>query len=193
MIDWINTMTVSVSMAVDCMTIGAADGVQHPEMKKRKIFFVSFIFGIFQGSMPIIGYFIGFSFRDALEKYIPWIAFGLLSLLGIKSIVSWIIERVKKKKGEEEEEKKELTIPTILLQGIATSIDALCIGFIYLSYPIPEAMLVFGIIGVVTFALSVLAIFLGRLLGKFLENWAELISGICFILVGLKILLESIL
>ena len=193
MIDWINTMTVSVSMAVDCMTIGAADGVQHPEMKKRKIFFLSFIFGLFQGSMPIIGYFIGFSFRDALEKYIPWIAFGLLSLLGIKSIVSWIIERVKKKKGEEEEEKKELTIPTILLQGIATSIDALCIGFIYLSYPIPEAMLVFGIIGAVTFALSVLATFLGRLLGKFLENWAELISGICFILVGLKILLESIL
>ena len=193
MIDWINTMTVSVSMAVDCMTIGAADGVQHPEMKKRKIFFLSFIFGLFQGSMPIIGYFIGFSFRDALEKYIPWIAFGLLSLLGIKSIVSWIIDRVKKKKGEEEEEKKELTIPTILLQGIATSIDALCIGFIYLSYPIPEAMLVFGIIGVVTFALSVLATFLGRLLGKFLENWAELISGICFILVGLKILLESIL
>ena len=193
MIDWINTMTVSVSMAVDCMTIGAADGVQHPEMKKRKIFFLSFIFGLFQGSMPIIGYFIGFSFRDALEKYIPWIAFGLLSLLGIKSIVSWIIERVKKKKGEEEEEKKELTIPTILLQGIATSIDALCIGFIYLSYPIPEAMLVFGIIGVVTFALSVLATFLGRLLGKFLENWAELISGICFILVGLKIFLESIL
>lgn len=186
-------MTVSVSMAVDCMTIGAADGVQHPEMKKRKIFFLSFIFGLFQGSMPIIGYFIGFSFRDALEKYIPWIAFGLLSLLGIKSIVSWIIDRVKKKKGEEEEEKKELTIPTILLQGIATSIDALCIGFIYLSYPIPEAMLVFGIIGVVTFALSVLATFLGRLLGKFLENWAELISGICFILVGLKILLESIL
>lgn len=193
MIDWINTMTVSVSMAVDCMTIGAADGVQHPEMKKRKIFFLSFIFGLFQGSMPIIGYFIGFSFKDALEKYIPWIAFGLLSLLGIKSIVSWIIDRVKKKKGEVEEEKKELTIPTILLQGIATSIDALCIGFIYLSYPIPEAMLVFGIIGVVTFALSVLAIFLGRLLGKFLENWAELISGICFILVGLKILLESIL
>ena len=199
--DWINTILVSVSMSVDCMTIGATDGIQEPHMKKRKIFFIALVFGLFQGIMPTIGYFIGYKFKGALEKYIPWIAFTLLALLGIKNIVEWIMERVKLKKAknnpeqenEGKEEHKPLTVWGILVQGVATSIDALSIGFVYLNSTIAEAMLVFSIIAIVTFVLSLITTFLGKKIGNWLEDWAGLIAGIVFIGIGLKILLESIL
>lgn len=196
--DWINISLVSVSMAVDCMTVGATDGMQEPDMKKRKIFFIAFIFGLFQALMPTIGYFIGYYFKEALEKYIPWIAFTLLALLGIKNIFEWAKERIEAKKkkedsSDEKEEKKKLSVPSILLQGIATSIDALSIGFVYLNSTISEAMIIFSVIGVVTFLLSFLTTFLGKKVGKWLENWAGLIAGIVFIGIGLKILLEGIL
>lgn len=198
--DWINTILVSISMSVDCMTIGATDGIQEPNMKKRKIFFIAFIFGLFQGLMPTIGYFAGYYFKDKLEAYIPWIAFALLAALGLKNIIEWIKERVKakkeKEKPEEEQKKKEhkpLSIPNILVQGIATSIDALSIGFVYLNSTISEAMIVFSIIAVVTFLLSLLTTFLGKKIGGWLEDWAGLIAGIVFIGIGLKILLESLL
>lgn len=213
-IDWLNTILVSVSMSVDCMSIGATDGMSHPELRKTRSVFISFIFGFFQFLMPVIGYFIlyfivkyGLSQEIAseIEKYIPWIAFALLSLMGILKIISWIKEykeakefEEKKKALEEEglEHKEEpLTIGAIILQGIATSIDALCIGFVYspLQYDIGPAMLIFGTIGITTFILSFLAIILGKLIGTKIKKWAGLIAGIVFIGVGLKILLEGIL
>lgn len=108
MIDWFNTILVSISMAVDCMTVGATDGIKEKEMKKRKIFFIAFMFGLFQGIMPVIGYFIGFSFQKQLEKYIPWIAFTLLSILGIKNIIEWIKDKAKRKRVYKEKKKRRV-------------------------------------------------------------------------------------
>ena len=179
------------------MTIGATDGIQEPDMKLRKSLLIAFFFGLFQGVMPVIGYFIGYGFKGVLEKYIPWIAFALLTFLGIKNIVEWIKER-KEEKTEATEEKevkevKKLTLPTILLQSVATSIDALSIGFVYLDYEIFDAMMVFLLIGVVTFILSFIALLLGKKIGSFLEKWAGLLAGIVFLIIGIKILLEGIL
>lgn len=200
-INWINALLVSISMSVDCMTIGAADGIQYPKLEKWKIFLLAFLFGLFQAVMPTIGYFIGYSFQEVMEKYIPWIAFGLLGLLGVKNIIEWIKDRKESKEEKEEiqEEKegdlpeKKLTIPAMLVQSVATSIDALCIGFVYLNYSIPQAIAVFSMIGIITFLLSIMAIFLGRKIGPWLSSWAGLIAGIVFIALGLKILLESLL
>ena len=179
------------------MTIGATDGIQEPDMKLRKSLLIAFFFGLFQGVMPVIGYFIGYGFKGVLEKYIPWIAFALLAFLGIKNIVEWIKER-KEEKTEatevtEEKEVKKLTLPTILLQSVATSIDALSIGFVYLDSEIFDAMMVFLLIGVVTFILSFIALLLGKKIGSFLEKWAGLLAGIVFLIIGIKILLEGIL
>lgn len=209
-IDWLNTITVSVSMAVDCMTVGATDGLEEPNMKKSKSVFIALCFGFFQFLMPTIGYFIFYfiyfyglsdAVRQQLENIIPWIAFALLALLGIKNIVEWIGEekaRKKKQQNEEtveEESKKSLSIGGILIQSVATSIDALCIGFVYspAQYDIPTALLVFGIIGLITALLSFLTINFGKLLGDKFERWAPLIAGIVFIIIGTKILLEGIL
>lgn len=202
-IDWLNTVLVSVSMAADCMCVGASDGLKEPEMKTSKLALIAFLFGFFQFLMPTIGYFVLYfiinyglnaEIQAQLEAWIPWIAFALLLFLGLKSIISWIIERRKEKEGEEEEH-KPLTLPAILLQSLATSIDALCMGFVYspLEYDIGQALLVFGTIGVVTVALSTLTLSCGKLIGDKLEKWAGLIAGIVFIGVGLKILLEGVL
>lgn len=137
--------------------------------------------------MPVIGYFIGYSFKDILEAYIPWIAFSLLTLLAIKSFVEWIIERKKK----EEIKEKHISIIDIFIQAISTSIDALCIGFVYLYLDVYWALIVFAIIGVTTFVLSILTSFLAHLIAKKLEKWAGLIASLVFFALGLKILIVS--
>lgn len=201
-IDWLNTFLVAVSMSVDCMTVGVTDGIKEPNMKKRKILLLSFFFGLFQYLMPTIGYFIFYlvvnyglseSITQQMEKFVPWIAFTLLAALGIKNIIEWFKERKEKKEEGKEEEIKELKFSGILVQSVLTSIDALCIGFVYspLQNSILESQIIFLIIGVVTWILSFLTTVFGKKIGKYLLEWAELIAGIVFVAIGLKILLES--
>lgn len=194
MIDWINTLLTSVSMSIDAMTVNATNGLKEKGMSIRKMLLISLSYGIFQFIMPCIGYFVGYSFKEQLEKYIPWIAFALLSLLAIKSLIDWIRDFKKGKEREEEREKpKKIGFGEVLLQDVATSIDALCIGFVYLGLSIGNALIVFSIIGVVTFLLSFLSVLLAKQIAKYLEKWAGLIAAMVFLAVGLKILLEGIL
>lgn len=191
MLDWVNIVLTSLSMSVDAMTVSAVDSIQEKNMKKTKSILIALVFGFFQFIMPIIGYFIGYSFKDILEAYIPWIAFSLLTLLSIKSLIEWIKDR--KKKDEGEEVNKKISLLVILVQGISTSIDALCIGFVYLNLNIANAMIVFSIIGITTFLLSLLTSIFGNLLANKLEKWAGLIAAIVFLAVGLKILIEGLI
>lgn len=191
MLDWVNIVLTSLSMSVDAMTVSAVDSIQEKNMKKTKSILIALVFGLFQFTMPIIGYFIGYSFKDILEAYIPWIAFSLLTLLSIKSLIDWIKDR--KKKDDGEEVNKKISILEILVQGISTSIDALCIGFVYLNLNIANAMIAFSIIGITTFLLSLLTSLFGNLLANKLEKWAELIAAIVFLAVGLKILIEGLI
>ena len=191
MLDWFNIVLTSLSMSVDAMTVSAVDSIQEKNMKKTKSILIALVFGLFQFIMPIIGYFIGYSFKDILEAYIPWIAFSLLTLLSIKSLIDWIKDR--KKKDEGKEVNKKTSILEILVQGISTSIDALCIGFVYLNLNIANAMIVFSIIGITTFLLSLLTSIFGNLLANKLEKWAGLIAAIVFLAVGLKILIEGLI
>lgn len=191
MLDWVNIVLTSLSMSVDAMTVSAVDSIQEKNMKKTKSILIALVFGLFQFIMPIIGYFIGYSFKDILEAYIPWIAFSLLTLLSIKSLIEWIKDR--KKKDEGKEVNKKISILEILVQGISTSIDALCIGFVYLNLNIANAMIVFSIIGITTFLLSLLTSIFGNLLANKLEKWSGLIAAIVFLAVGLKILIEGLI
>lgn len=191
MLDWVNIVLTSLSMSVDAMTVSAVDSIQEKNMKKTKSILIALVFGLFQFIMPLIGYFIGYSFKDILEAYIPWIAFSLLTLLSIKSLIDWIKDR--KKKDDGEEVNKKISILEILVQGISTSIDALCIGFVYLNLNIANAMIVFSIIGITTFLLSLLTSIFGNLLANKLEKWAGLIAAIVFLAVGLKILIEGLI
>lgn len=190
--DILQTLILSVSMAADTMCVGASDGIKENKIRYLKIAFIAFVFAFMQFIMPVIGYFIGFSFKDYLEKYIPWIAFVILTLLGIKSLYEGIKENINRKKDnkEEKEEEKKIGILEIFIQGIATSIDALSIGFININLSINDAMITFSIIGIVTFVLSFLATALGKLIGTKIEKIAPIISGLIFIALGLKFIIQ---
>ncbi len=196
--DIVNVILTSLSMSVDAMTVGAIDGLEEKDMKMVKVILIALTFGIFQAIMPVIGYFVGFSFKNVLETYIPYIAFTLLLILSIKSLIDFIKELKEKKKQKENNEieivkTKKIKVTTILFQGVATSIDALCIGFVFLDYDIPNAMLTFGIIGITTFILTLLTTTFGSKLASKLEKWASLIASIVFLAIGLKILIEGLI
>lgn len=193
-LDTITMVLTSVSMSVDAMTVNATNGLEEKGIKQGKMIFLSFLFGLFQFGMPVLGYFVGQTFEQYVSAYIPWIGFGLLMLLGIKSLIDWIKEAVERKKsGSEEPRKRKIGVGRMFVEAIATSIDALCIGFAYMWLPVEEAMLFFGIIGITTFALSYLAIVLAKWLAKWLQNWAGLLAALVFMGIAIKILVEGIL
>lgn len=193
-VDIITMVLTSVSMSVDAMTVNATNGLEEKGIKQGKMVFLSFLFGLFQFGMPVLGYFVGQTFEQYVSAYIPWIGFGLLMLLGIKSLIDWIKETVERKKGgSEEPRERKIGVGRMFVEAIATSIDALCIGFAYMWLPIGEAMLFFGIIGITTFVLSYLAIVLAKWLAKWLQNWAGLLAALVFMSIAIKILLEGIL
>lgn len=192
MIDWVNTVSISVSMSLDACSVNAANGIKEENIKPIKLVLISLCFGVAQFLMPLIGYLVGLSFKQYIESFIPWIAFGLLLLLSIKSLIDWIKE-IKQKNEEEVKKEKRIKISEILIQTVATSIDALCIGFVYIDSPITEALIIFATIGLITWALSFLTGFFSKYLSKLLNKWAGLIASIVFFAIGLKILLEGIL
>lgn len=193
-VDILTMILTSVSMSIDAMTVNATNGLEEKTIKQGKMVFLSFLFGLFQFGMPVLGYFVGQTFEQYVSAYIPWIGFGLLMLLGIKSLVDWIEETVERKKGgSEEPREKEISVGRMFVEAIATSIDALCIGFAYMWLPIGEAMLFFGVIGITTFILSYLSILLAKWLAKWLQNWAGLLAAAVFMGIAIKILLEGLL
>ena len=193
-VDILTMILTSVSMSIDAMTVNATNGLEEKTINQGKMVFLSFLFGIFQFGMPVLGYFVGQTFEQYVSAYIPWIGFGLLMLLGIKSLVDWIKETVERKKGgSEEPREKEISVGRMFVEAIATSIDALCIGFAYMWLPIGEAMLFFGVIGITTFILSYLSILLAKWLAKWLQNWAGLLAAAVFMGIAIKILLEGLL
>ena len=193
-VDILTMILTSVSMSIDAMTVNATNGLEEKTINQGKMVFLSFLFGLFQFGMPVLGYFVGQTFEQYVSAYIPWIGFGLLMLLGIKSLVDWIKETVERKKGgSEEPREKEISVGRMFVEAIATSIDPLCIGFAYMWLPIGEAMLFFGVIGITTFILSYLSILLAKWLAKWLQNWAGLLAAAVFMGIAIKILLEGLL
>ena len=148
--------------------------------------------------MPVIGYFVGYAVYDYIEVYIPWIAFAVMLILGLKSIIDGYKEYRERKKqvkeGEVCDTEAKVKPLEIFMQTIATSIDALSVGFSLIgSVPkIFDAMMVFTTIGVVTFLLSFITIIFGKKIGTYVEKFAPFISGLIFIGLSIKFLVEAI-
>lgn len=192
---WIITaIGLGAGLAMDACAVSMSNGLAEPNMKLKKTFLIAGMFGLFQILMPVIGYLIitvlssslGQNFSRIFGYLVPWIALILLLFLGIKTIVDGIKEG--KEKGNEENKKsKNITIGYLLLQAVATSIDALSVGIIYGNVPPLEAYLTFAIVGVVTFAICVAAVFIGKKFGTLFANKATIAGGIILIAIGLEI------
>lgn len=192
---WILTaIGLGAGLAMDACAVSMSNGLAEPKMKLGKIFTIAGFFGVFQIIMPIFGYLavtvlsatLGENFTRIFGYLVPWIALTLLLILGIKMIVEGIKEG-KDSNKENEESVKKLTIGGLFVQAIATSIDALSVGVIYGNVISLEAYTTFLIIGIVTFGISVAAVFIGKKFGTIFSNKATIAGGIILCAIGLEI------
>lgn len=179
---------LGVGMAADASAVSMTNGLVESKMKKSKMFLIAASFGIFQFIMPLIGYFAGSLFEDFLTKFTSWVALILLSFIGGKML----LEGIKHAKCDECEN-TVLSFKGLIIQAIATSIDALTIGIIFVGWDQSKALLASSIIGIVTFVLSFICIIIGKKFGDKLSNKAEIIGGIILILIGVKTFVEYLI
>ena len=183
--DTFTLLLTAVSLAMDASAVSLAKGMALPRKSLLKYAFIlAFAFGIFQAIMPCIGYFAGSQFAVFISNIDHWIAFVLLGIIGINMI----------KEGREQEEECEIlhSIPlkTVLLLGIATSIDALAIG---VSFAFLRVLLLWlRMDRIITFGLSFCCVLLGKKLGSIFQKYAEYLGGCMLIFLGLKILIEHL-
>ena len=177
---------LGVGLAMDAAAVSMANGMNKPCMKVKKVLLIAAMFGLFQGAMPFIGYLLGSVILSKIEWIIPWIALILLSFIGGKMLLDGI-----NNKEEDCEAKEELTFKVLLIQAIATSIDALSVGFTISNYSLIEALVCVGCVAFITFAICVGAVFIGKKFGTKLGNKAILIGGIILIAIGIEIFITG--
>lgn len=181
---------LGIGLAMDAFSVSLANGLNEPHMRMKKTTSIAFVFAFFQAAMPMIGWICVHTIVEyftAFEKIIPWIALLLLMLIGTKMIIEGI------KHNQSELEKPKVGFWALMIQGIATSIDALSVGFTISEYNVWMALICAGIIAVVTFFLSLLGIWLGKKFGTKLSNKAEIFGGIILIIIGLEIFITDLL
>lgn len=184
-----NNILLGVGLAMDAFSVSLANGLNEPQMKKSKIAGVAGLFAIFQGLMPLIGWICVHTivqYFSWFEKLIPWIALILLCYIGGKMLY----DSIKNKEGEETE-LKSVGIAALLVQGIATSIDALSVGFTIADYSLSLAVLAVLIIAIVTFFICFAGILIGKKFGTKLAGKAGILGGIILIFIGLEIFITS--
>lgn len=177
---------IAVGLAMDCFAVSVSSGVCNKSLKIKDSLKISFFFGFFQGLMPLIGFFLGFSLKNYISNIDHWIAFLILSVIGIKMIVESF------KSNECETNRFDFKSLYVLLSlSVATSIDALIVGmtFAFIEIHILIAVL---IIAIITFIISLSGIYIGKKFGLFFSNKAEFVGGTILIAIGSKILLEHL-
>ena len=179
---------LGIGLAMDAAAVSMANGMNEPCMKRKKIIQIASMFGLFQGLMPFIGYILGSLILSKIEWIIPWVALVLLSIIGSKMLIDGI-------KGHEEEceERVGLTFKVLLVQAVATSIDALSVGFTIADYTFIEALVAVLLIAAVTFVISYGAVYVGKKFGTKFGSKSEMVGGIILILIGLEIFISGII
>lgn len=186
---FVNSVLFGIGLAMDAFSVSMANGLNEPKMKKGKMCLIAGTFGVFQALMPMTGWICVKTVVDKftqLQKFIPWIALILLLYIGGKMLIDGIRNK------EEEEETSGLGIGALMVQGIATSIDALSVGFTIESYDFAAAFTESVIIAVVTFAICVGGLLIGKKFGTKLSNKAQILGGLILIGIGLEIFISSL-
>lgn len=187
---FVQSAMLGVGLAMDAFSVSLANGLNEPKMKRRKMCGVAGMFAFFQALMPLIGWFCIHTIANtftAFEKFIPWIALALLAFIGGKMLVEGI-----KQGGEESEEVKTMGFAGLVVQGIATSIDALSVGFTISEYDILHALVCALIIAALTFVICMAGVYIGKKFGTHLSNKAQILGGVILIGIGIYIFVKGI-
>ncbi len=180
----IEILLISIGLAMDAFAVSICKGLAMNKMSWKKAIVIGLYFGIFQATMPIIGFYLGVSFEELVTSVDHWIAFGLLAFIG----GNMIKEAFDK---ESEEVNDDTSIKKMILLSIATSIDALAVGITFALLDI-DLILSVLIIGIITFILSIIGVKIGNKFGMKYKTKAELSGGVILILLGVKILFEHL-
>ena len=182
----LQSFVIGVGVASDAFAVATADGMCYKKLKMSKVILIALFFGVFQGIMPLIGYFVGQKLFANIQAFVPYISLVILSLMGLKMIFEGIDKR---KNSSNKISSKKLSLGTIFLQSIATSIDALSVGFAITNFNIYMALIFTFIVSIVTFLLSFFGVFIGKKFGNRFESIAEIFGGIILIFIGIVIFL----
>lgn len=184
-----NSVLLGVGLAMDAFSVSLANGLNEPKMKKNKMCGVAGLFAGFQALMPMIGWIcvhMIVQYFQAFQKCIPWIALVLLLFIGGKML----LEGIKNKDGEVE--KPEVGLAALFVQGVATSIDALSVGFTISEYGPFMAIVCALIIAVVTFIICMEGLFIGKKVGTRLAGKANILGGVILIFIGIEIFVTGV-
>lgn len=194
---------IAVALSIDAFAVGLADGIVEPKMNWYKVITIALFFGVFQFAMPLIGFYTSSVFSSFVGKIAPWLSFGLLAFIGGKMIYDAFFAKDK--------EISKLSFLKLTLQAVATSIDALAVGVSFLAIKtmaqtgngsdLPfNIFLCAGLIGIITWVLSTIAVLLGKCFTSIMEKrgaditkWATFAGGLILIAIGIKIVVESVI
>ncbi len=189
-----NSALLGVGLAMDAFSVSLANGLNDTKMKKNKMFGVAGLFAFFQALMPLIGWVCVHTFVQyfrSFEKFIPWIALALLGFIGGKMIVEGIKEKDCTENGGDCEGSK-IGLGTLLVQGVATSIDALSVGFTIADYNLKMAVVCALVIAAVTFVICFGGIAIGKKFGTKLAGKAGIFGGTILVLIGCEIFISNV-
>lgn len=184
----LNSVLLGVGLAMDAFSVSLANGLNDTEMKRTKMCQIALVFAGFQALMPMIGWVCVHTvvqYFDAFGRFIPWIALILLGYIGIKMIIEG-------RNDDEQEETEVLTVSTLMIQGIATSIDALSVGFTISDYNFLMALICAIIIAAVTFVICMFGLKLGKKFGTKLAGRANILGGCILLLIGIEIFVKGV-
>ena len=185
---FVKSTALGVSLAMDAFSVSLANGLNEPKMKARKAVIIAFVFALFQAAMPLIGWVCVHTIAEQFaffEKLIPYIALVLLGFIGGKMLIDGI-------KNKCEGECCATTFKGILVQGVATSIDALSTGFTISEYNALSAIVCALIIAVVTFIICFAGVFIGKKFGTSISGKAGIFGGIILIIIGVQIFIKGV-
>lgn len=185
---FVTSIMLGVGLAMDAFSVSLANGLNEPAMKKHRMCGVAGVFALFQFAMPLIGWICVTTIArlfGIFERFIPWIALILLGYIGGKMLVEGIQNR------DSEGEKAAVGFQGLMIQGVATSIDALSVGFTISDYNWFEAVLSCLLIGIVTFFICYAGLIIGKKAGTKLAGKAGILGGVILIFIGLEIFVTS--
>lgn len=192
--DWsirfvVTSIMLGVGLAMDAFSVSLANGLHEPCMRKRKMCAVAGVFAIFQAMMPMFGWICVHTIVNIFQEFaklIPWIALGLLGFIGGHMLIEGI-------RGEEDEEAPRVGVWGLIIQGVATSIDALSVGFTISEYGFFMALACVSIIAIVTFIICMLGLRIGKCCGTRLAGKATIFGGVILIAIGIEIWITGVL
>lgn len=185
---FLNSVLLGVGLAMDAFSVSLANGLNEPKMKIKKMCLIAGTFAFFQAIMPMLGWFFVHTLCNCFsvfQKFVPWIALILLGFIGGKMLFDGL-------KGDEDSDVSSLGFLALLIQGIATSIDALSVGCTISEYGWQMALVCALIIAFVTFFICMVGLFLGKKFGTKLSGIATILGGIILIMIGLEIFIKGI-